>query len=939
MNKRILSIILVLSILAGMFAVMPMTASAGDASEVWDGSVAEGFAGGEGSKEKPYEIANGAQLAYLAKLVNQVIDDKGTDDKNDDEIVYAGNNCKGVYFKLTYDIVLNSGNASEWKESAPKNKNFTAIGGWDVAFGGTFDGNGKTISGLYITSSGDNQGLFGCIQGGAVIKNLILVNSCVIANSGGVGAVVGGTNRVDGNDILIENIYTDAFVYGGNKKTAGVFGYLSGSNSSYSPGVVTISRVVFNGTVTYSNEEVGAFMGYSDNVVVNIIDCVNYGTVKQNSSTKKYVATFVGRHTSGEVYVSRCINAGSITSSSDNRNGIFTASNYQDGTVLDDCYYITGKTTKQNLYNCTSTVNSNKYVTSDSDATALSDINMLRGSYDESNKVNWSEWTGWVSPAYDVVRPSGVATNMEILPIEPPKQFENGDGTESKPYEIASAEELENIANLVNNNHDGGKYRTAYYKLTADITLTGENNHTPIGSWDYSFGGVFDGNGHTISGMHISKTGDGFGLFGVIQGGAVIENFALVDSYVESTNQGTIGGVIGQTNRGNEADIAISNIYADVTIVAKGANVGGIIGNLSNKTSSYTPGAVSIENVIFNGSVTTTYTHASYKSYCAGFVGYAADVKVNVTNCMNLGTITSAGSGCAGILAGDKGEYTITNCVSLGSITGNGNVFALAYSSADKANADGVRAITGTYYVTGIAANGEAEGADEGAIIVPLENVSKLIGNSATVPADFTVRAGDVAVPTGCTVAPAAIYGLGMVNGASVRLANPTGLRFTAVLGADYVNALIGNSTSYSYGIIIAPTDYVAEAGEFTIDALSKLDVEGSKYKIAVANKMLTDPTVDGCYMFTGTLAPVQDYNYDRAFSAIAYVKVGDTYYYSEYNETYNSRSVAQVAELAYGDTSSEYDAINYKYEIVDQTGVYSPYTEDQRKKLANFFQ
>jgi len=53
------------------------TCAAGDSetdllinAEAWDGSVATTFAGGNGSVENPYQIANGAQLAYLAQVVN-----------------------------------------------------------------------------------------------------------------------------------------------------------------------------------------------------------------------------------------------------------------------------------------------------------------------------------------------------------------------------------------------------------------------------------------------------------------------------------------------------------------------------------------------------------------------------------------------------------------------------------------------------------------------------------------------------------------------------------------------------------------------------------------------------------------------------------------------------------------------------------------------------
>ncbi len=58
-------------------------------SEVWDGSIAAGFAGGSGTQYDPYLISDGSQLAYLAQQVNN------------------GTSYSGVYFEMTNDIYLN----------------------------------------------------------------------------------------------------------------------------------------------------------------------------------------------------------------------------------------------------------------------------------------------------------------------------------------------------------------------------------------------------------------------------------------------------------------------------------------------------------------------------------------------------------------------------------------------------------------------------------------------------------------------------------------------------------------------------------------------------------------------------------------------------------------------------------------------------------------
>lgn len=139
--------------------------------DAWDGTTAEAFAGGTGTKDNPYQISNGAELAYLAQQVNS--------EKIDSE---------DTFITLTNNIDLN-------------NKAWTPIGNSDSVFAGTFDGNGHTISGLYINITGSYspakkgrlyQGLFGCVEDGTV-QNLIVTGSVTIGNEKSVNvSYIGG---------------------------------------------------------------------------------------------------------------------------------------------------------------------------------------------------------------------------------------------------------------------------------------------------------------------------------------------------------------------------------------------------------------------------------------------------------------------------------------------------------------------------------------------------------------------------------------------------------------------------------------------------------------------------------------------------------------------------------------------------------------------------
>ena len=92
MKKKILSLLVTMGLAASL---VPVSVFA-DGTEVWDGSIAESFAGGKGTKDDPYQIATGSQLAYFAKRVNAE---------------EYGEKYADTYFELTEDIDLGG---KEW---------------------------------------------------------------------------------------------------------------------------------------------------------------------------------------------------------------------------------------------------------------------------------------------------------------------------------------------------------------------------------------------------------------------------------------------------------------------------------------------------------------------------------------------------------------------------------------------------------------------------------------------------------------------------------------------------------------------------------------------------------------------------------------------------------------------------------------------------------
>ena len=167
---------------------------------VWDGSVALSFGGGEGTKEHPYIISNGGELAYLALQLE-------TDDYD------------GKHFILTNDIVLNDGVFSYTRDDGIKyviNDEEKVIVPGNVYdsinifkhlnnFKGYFNGNFNTIYGLYIDETIDGQnGLFTNLSGD--VENLYINNSVIYG-----GNIVGGVVS-KAIDSILTNISYDGYV-------------------------------------------------------------------------------------------------------------------------------------------------------------------------------------------------------------------------------------------------------------------------------------------------------------------------------------------------------------------------------------------------------------------------------------------------------------------------------------------------------------------------------------------------------------------------------------------------------------------------------------------------------------------------------------------------------------------------------------------------------
>ena len=364
-----------------------------------------------------------------------------------------------------------------------------------------------------------------------------------------------------------------------------------------------------------------------------------------------------------------------------------------------------------------------------------------------------------------------------ILPaanyIQPAETFAGGSGTENDPFQIETAQQLALLAKVTNQKYDWEHqdeqdlYRNGYYVLTADIALNDTSNFAnweteapayvwePIGTRrdDSGYGdfeGVFDGQGHTISGLYShsallhDKEDTVGGLFGEADR-AQIRNVNITDSMLIAAEKQEAGLLVGDSSGSVMENCHVSGRLIVDHVQSSGGVAGNVFGDVFADCSF--SGSITAENISGSlGGVCGTLfctgeglvNNASMEvrnspfANCGGVVGlvYGAALRDSRNDgCVTVyGDSKNIGGVCGDVTAGfgwakdeNGNRITVPETGEIIGCTNNGSVNAGESTAVGgiAGTASSVFKLTGIITIQGCANNGQVLG---------LENVGGITG-------------------------------------------------------------------------------------------------------------------------------------------------------------------------------------------------------------------
>ena len=599
--------------------------------------------------------------------------------------------------------------------------NWEPVGNSENPFNGSFDGNGHVISNMSIDSGGDYAGLFGYVEN-ASFRNIRLTDINISGTQTRIGGIAGYVQK--------SATFTDCSVTGTisaeeeEKSNLYVGGIMGRNNDAYG-GNVTMSGCSSDVTITLNNPygRVGGIAGSLD--PGSIDSCFSLGSIRGRAS---YIGGIMGR--AGDVDVTDCYSGGTIEASCGGAGGIV---GYLDTSDVKNCYttssvscngevvsgqeqmaggiagMVAGKCTAAGcvalnpllsgeIYGSTAAYLFLTWSSLSSENCYVSDQTKKEGSLQEGSTtesdVHTLTWTeegfsaSWAEIFDDLS--AWENTGNDCLPT-----LRNGILEQSSAVpdylisclKIGTAEELADFRDRVN---EGESFSGMTVTLTEDIDLSAYENWEQIGKGSSrSFKGIFDGAGHTVSGLKINaKNMSNIGLFGCINDAdAVIRNLNIRNCDITTEVSDAAGAVVGSvqagriencSSSGNIAgrssiggivgslgdDTEISGCSSSASVSGSGSDIGGIAGNAGENAS--------IRDCFSSGIVSASNTKSGAGEQAGGIVG-SLDSSAAVSGCYSAGDVSATNGMVGGIVGEGDSSTTVENCYATGNIRGAGS--------------------------------------------------------------------------------------------------------------------------------------------------------------------------------------------------------------------------------------------------------------------------
>jgi len=448
-----------------------------------------------------FYIATADGLAGLAQLVNNTA---GLGQAVD---------FKGKTIILTANINL-SGYGAKYNDK----KGWIPIGIGN-SFSGIFDGNGKTISGLYIFDASSNAGLFGKISEGEV-KRLGVTNVNISTAKGSIGSIAG--------ELLNSNI-TDCFSSGtisSTGSTDGLVGKIVDGNITNSHSKTTINK---GNDYWRATNSIGGVVGYASGEV-KITNSYSSGAINGDNSVGGVVGDVSGNWNHGcDVTITTSYSTGTISG----KNGVGGVLGiWRDcNIVIADSYSTSAISGESSVGGIAGTC---KNVTNSYSTGAVSGENSVGGIAGTCEGVTNSYSTGVVNGKDNVGGIAGICKKV------------------TNNYSIGSVSGRNNVGGVVgyatgevSNNYSAG-------------AISGENNVGGIVG--YSKGNIEN---NVALNPSIKSTGKFSRIVGSIEESSLSNNLAFNETL---NNTGTTLWLNKSTTEKNGADITKEDIYADYTL-------------------------------------------------------------------------------------------------------------------------------------------------------------------------------------------------------------------------------------------------------------------------------------------------------------------------------------------------------------------------------------